>query len=129
VSQRAAAGLVLLLAAASAPVAAHHSAAATYAADQSIAVKGRVTGFAWTNPHCHVYIDVAHGSFAGRTFTVELGSPSALSGDGWTKTTLRAGDTVVMTVQPSRAGTPNGLCRRCAMRINGAPWRGPSTVE
>jgi len=124
-----AAGLALVLAAASVPVAAHHSATATYAADQSIVVKGRVVGFAWTNPHCHAYIEVAHGAFAGRTYTVELGSPSALSGDGWTKTTLRAGDTVVMTVHPSRTGTPSGLCRRCAMTINGAAWRGPATVE
>ena len=127
--QRAAAGLVLLLAAASAPVAAHHSATATYAADQALAVKGRVVGFAWTNPHCLVYLDVTHGPFAGQTYTVELGSPSALAGDGWTKTMLRAGDTVVMTVHPSRAGTPSGLCRRCAMTINGASWRGSATVE
>ena len=120
---------VVLSFAAVSTAAAHHSAAATYAAHEAVAVKGRVAGFAWTNPHCHVYIDVASGAFAGRTYTVELGSPSALSADGWTKTTLRPGDHVVMTVHPSRAGTASGLCRRCAVTLNGAPWRSSGTVE
>lgn len=111
------------------PAFAHHSAAARYAADETVAVKGRVAGFAWTNPHCHVYIDVASGPFAGRMYTVELGSPGALAGDGWTKTSLRPGDHVVMIVHPSRAGAASGLCRRCAVAVNGTPWRGPGTVE
>lgn len=127
-SQLPAWAVVILLAAAS-TASAHHSAAATYAAGETVDVKGRVAGFAWTNPHCHVYIDVASGAFAGRTYTVELGSPSALSADGWTRTSLRPGDHVVMTVRPSRAGTASGLCRRCAVTLNGAPWRSSGTVE
>lgn len=115
--------------AAASTASAHHSAAATYAADETVAVNGRVAGFAWTNPHCHVYIDVKSGPFAGGTYTVELGSPSALAADGWTKTSLRAGDHVTMMVHPSRAGTASGLCRRCAVTLNGAPWRSPGTVE
>ncbi len=91
-------------------------------------VNGLVAGFAWTNPHCHVYIDVASGPFAGRTYTVELGSPSALTGDGWTKTSLRPGDHVVMMVNPSRAGAAQGLCRRCAVTLNGSAWRSPGAV-
>ncbi len=112
--------LILLLATAPA-VGAHHSAAATYAADETIAVTGTVIGFAWTNPHCHVYIDVADGPFKGRTFTVELGSPAALAVDGWTRAAIRPGDEVVMKVQPSRAGDASGLCRQCATTINHRP--------
>ena len=119
--------VVLCLAAAS-PASAHHSAAATYAAGETVAVNGLVAGFSWTNPHCHVYIDVASGPFAGRTYTVELGSPSALTGEGWTKTSLRAGDHVVMMVNPSRTGMAQGLCRRCAVTLNGASWRSPGAV-
>jgi len=52
---------------------------------------------------------------------VELGSPAALSADGWTKTTLRPGDAVVMTVHPSRGGAASGLCRPCAVIVNGKP--------
>jgi hypothetical protein len=66
-------GVVLALGAAPAAFA-HHSAAATYAADDTIVVKGTVIQFRWTNPHCHVYIEVERGPFKGRTYTVELGS-------------------------------------------------------
>jgi hypothetical protein len=107
-----------------APVAsAHHSAAATYAAADTIVVKGTVIQFKWTNPHCHVYIAVERGPFKGRTFTVELGSPGALSNDGWTRTLVRPGDAIEMMVHPSRSGAAAGLCRQCAMTINGTPMK------
>jgi hypothetical protein len=118
--------LVLALAAAvSTGVSAHHSAASTYDAAESMVVRGRVIGFAWTNPHCHVYVDVTDGAFKGRTFTVELASPAALTSEGWTKSAMHPGDHVTIAVNPARAGTPNGLCRRCAMTLNGKsfPWR------
>ena len=111
--------LTLMLLAVAAVASAHHSAAASFEADASISIKGKVVEFAWTNPHGHVYIDVIEGPFAGRTYTVELGSPGALLNDGWTRTLLRSGDDVVMHVHPSRAGAPVGLCRNCALTING----------
>ena len=98
---------------------AHHSAVASYDAVESIAIKGTVVEFAWTNPHCHVYVDVADGLFKGRTYGVELGSPGALAHDGWTKTLLQPGDDVVIEVHPSRVGAPVGLCRKCTLTING----------
>jgi hypothetical protein len=98
---------------------AHHSATASYEANASIRITGKVLEFRWTNPHCHVYIDVAEGPFKGRTYAVELSSPSALVKDGWSKTMMRPGDDVMMNVQPSRAGAPAGLCRRCTLTVNG----------
>jgi hypothetical protein len=98
---------------------AHHSAAAAYEADESIRITGAVLEFRWTNPHCHVYIAVAEGPFKGRTYTVELSSPVALLNDGWSKTMLRPGDDVTMKVHPSRDGGPVGLCRHCAVTVNG----------
>ena len=99
--------------------AAHHSAAATYEADESIRIAGRVLEFAWTNPHSHVYIAVAEGPFKGRTYTVELSSPAALVAEGWTRTMFRPGDAVIMNVNPSRTGAPAGLCRNCPLTVNG----------
>lgn len=110
--------LAMTLAAASV-ASAHHSAAASYEANQSIEIKGKVLEFAWRNPHGHLYIDVTRGPFAGQTYAVELSSPGALVNDGWTKTLLQPGDDVVIHVHPSRAGGPAGLCRNCALTING----------
>jgi hypothetical protein len=120
---RTAAAFVALWLSLAAAASAHHSAAATYSADESIAVRGAVVALYWTNPHCHVSIDVADGPFKGRTFIVELGSPVALSAEGWRRETLRPGDDVVMTVHPSRSGAAAGLCRQCAVTINGKSLR------
>jgi hypothetical protein len=98
---------------------AHHSAIASYQAGEPISIKGKVLEFAWSNPHCHFYIDVMDGPFKGRTYTVELSNPSTLARDGWSKTTLRPGDNVTVKVLPSRNGAPIGLCRQCALTING----------
>ena len=98
---------------------AHHSATASYEAQASIRIAGKVLEFRWTNPHCHVYVDVAEGPFKGRTYAVELSSPEALVSEGWSKTMLRPGDDVSLKVHPSRTGAPAGLCRRCTLTING----------
>jgi len=128
IARASAVGLVLALAAAPVGLLAHHSATAAYGT-ATMVLKGRVARFAWTNPHCHAYIDVAEGAFKGRTYTVELSSPAALTAEGWTKTTMKPGDRIEMTVHPSRTGAAIGLCRRCAMTINGTPWRGAAAVE
>jgi hypothetical protein len=98
---------------------AHHSAVASYQAGELISVKGKILSFAWSNPHCHFYVDVTDGPFKGQTYTVELSNPSTLARNGWSKTTLRPGDEVIATVLPSRNGAPIGLCRQCALTING----------
>jgi hypothetical protein len=120
---RAATVLWMMLPALVSVASAHHSSAASYEADESITIKGTVLEFAWTNPHGHVYVDVAEGPFKGRTYTIELSSPGALVHDGWTKTMLQHGDRVVMKVNPSRAGGAVGLCRNCAFTVNGKVTR------
>ena len=60
---------------------AHHSSTASYEADASITIKGKVVEFAWTNPHGHVYVRVTEGPFTGQTYGVELSSPNVLLTD------------------------------------------------
>src|SRR5258708_37907004 len=91
-----------LIVAAVSVTSAHHSATAAYDADRSIDIKGTVREFAWSNPHCHVYIDVTDGRVKGQPYAVELGTPSVMLDAGWSKTVLRRGDAVVMNVHPSR---------------------------
>lgn len=112
-------GVALLMLAVTPAAFAHHSAAATYEASHTIEIRGTVVRVSWTNPHCHVYIAAADGPFKGQTYSVELGSPSVLVESGWTRTLVKPGDTVVIRVNPSRSGAPIGLCRDCAMTVNG----------
>ena len=100
-------------------VLAHHSAAATYDAARPITITGRVAAFAFRNPHCFIYIDVGSGPFEGRRYVVEMSSAGVLGSNGWSASTLKAGDDIRITVLPARTGRAAGLCRECALRING----------
>ena len=49
-----------------------------------------------------------------------MSSPGVLTRAGWTRRTFAAGDTVAIVVNPSRAGTPVGVCDSpCKVTING----------
>jgi Family of unknown function (DUF6152) len=85
-----------LLAAASA--AAHHSPAA-FDLSRQVKIVGTVASFEWANPH--VYISVRDDA-DGRTWRIELVSPSALRQYGWTAATLAQGDRVTVMASPSR---------------------------
>ena len=116
-------GLRCILVAASvffaSPASAHHSAAAKYDARSSLTLTGTAYAFSWRNPHCHLYLDVRGGPFDGRQYVVEMSSAGVLAGDGWDHSSIKPGDAIEITVMPARAGTPEGLCRACEIRING----------
>ena len=83
------------------PVVAHHSFAAEYDADKPIKVTGTVTKIEWTNPHCFFYVDVKNEAGKTENWGFEMGNPNALLRLGWTRNSLKQGDTV--TVEGSRA--------------------------
>jgi hypothetical protein len=111
--------LLALFVAACSTASAHHSAAATYEGTHSMAITGTVAAFAWRNPHSHLYVDVTDGAFKGQPYVIELSSPVVLAEQGWSPTMFKAGDRVTVHVQPSRTGAAIGLCRRCALTVNG----------
>ena len=83
------------------PVVAHHSFAAEYDADKPIKLTGTVTKIEWTNPHCFFYVDVKNEAGKTENWGFEMGNPNALLRLGWTRNSLKQGDTV--TVEGSRA--------------------------
>lgn len=98
----------------------HHSAAAKYDALHQVTLTGKVSEFAWRNPHCFLYLNVESGDYKGRRYVVEMSSAVVLSAAGWSKSRVKPGDTVEITVLPARdAKSASGLCRDCEIRING----------
>lgn len=82
-------------------VQAHHSFAAEFDADKPIKLSGTVTKVQWRNPHTYFFIDVKGEDGQIRNWSLELGSPNVLMRRGWTRDSLKIGDSV--TVEGSRA--------------------------
>ena len=86
------------------PLLAHHSFSAEYDSSKPVKVTGYVTRIDWQNPHVYFYIDVKNRE-TGRVenWAFEMGAPTAIARQGWTKTTIKVGDEV--TVEGTRAKT------------------------
>lgn len=97
---------MLLLACAS--IQAHHGNTA-YDPDHPITIKGTVTEFVWSNPHCQIYLDVkdAKGKTVG--WSVESQSPGILRRNGWTRDSIKPGDLIAVTLIPAKSGAPVGF--------------------
>jgi hypothetical protein len=95
----AAAALSCLLA--GSPAAAHHSFAAEFDASQPVRLTGTVTKIDWLNPHVWFYVDVKDENGAITNWGFEMTSPNVLMRQGWTRESMKIGDTV--TVDGSRA--------------------------
>jgi hypothetical protein len=78
--------------------AAHHSFAAEFDRSQPVTVTGSVTKVEWANPHARFYID-AKDEATGATvnWDFELASPNGLMRRGWTRNSMKLGDTVTVT--------------------------------
>jgi DNA/RNA endonuclease YhcR with UshA esterase domain len=97
----AAAGLMVPLA----RVAAHHSFSAEYDANKSVTLKGTVTKVEWTNPHARFYVDVKDASGKVTNWNLELASPNVLKRSGWTRTSLKEGDSVTVEGAAAKDGS------------------------
>jgi hypothetical protein len=86
------------------PAVAHHSFAAEYDSAKPITLKGAVTKMEWTNPHARFYVDVTEG---GKTtnWEFELGSPNGLMRRGWTRNSLKPGDTITVEGYMAKDGS------------------------
>ena len=96
------AGLVL---AAAPAVVAHHSFAAEFDPAKSVVLTGAVTRLEWTNPHARFAADIKDASGKVVAWDFELGSPSTLFRHGWTRNSLKPGDTVTVNGYPARDGS------------------------
>lgn len=83
---------------------AHHSIAAEFDSTKTVTVTGTVTKLDWMNPHIWVYMSVKDESGKVTKWQFEGGPPNSLRRNGWTKDSLKEGDTV--TVEGIRAKDP-----------------------
>lgn len=104
------ASAVFLLAALGYPVWAHHS-TAEFDYTRQVTIEGTVKEVQWTNPHSYIQLMVGADGAEPVQWSVEIGSPTLNIDMGWTKTSVKRGDVVTMTLSPARNGKPYGTLR------------------
>jgi hypothetical protein len=88
---------------ASLPLSAHHG-AAEYDNTKTISLQGTVTALQYLNPHALILFTVKDDKGQTADWTAELQSPNLLSRRGWSRSTLKPGDQVVITGHPVKNG-------------------------
>ena len=109
---------VLGLLATTAAAYAHHSFAATYDESKTIEIKGKIVVFSFRNPHSFITVEVADDGKKVR-WGVEGPGSTQLANSGVQNDTLRYGDEVVVTGNPSRSPGEPKLRLRTMKRPDG----------
>lgn len=89
------------------PVFAHHGTAA-FETSKTITMKATVTDWFWANPHCFVKFDFKNDKGEVEHWVVETSNPPDMINKGWSKSTLKPGDEITVTVYPVKNGKPIG---------------------
>jgi hypothetical protein len=87
---------------------AHHS-PAMFDGSKQLTLTGTVRLFQWTNPHSYIQLVVKPETGPEQEWSLEMGANVYLYNLGWRPSTVKAGDTLTVTVIPLRDGRPGGL--------------------
>lgn len=101
-------GLLLIVAAAvltGVTASAHHSQNAQYDIAKKVMIEGTMVQFQFRNPHSFVQVEAPDETGQVVRWSIEWGGSGQLTGQGVSRTTLKYGDLVTITANPSR--TPN----------------------
>ena len=102
------------------PVVAHHSFAGEYDLNKPVTLNGFVTKIEWSNPHVWFYINVKKEDGSVENWGFEMGPPHLLQTTGWTRTTMKLGDEVIVTGFMAKNGTKRANARTVTMAATGA---------
>jgi hypothetical protein len=109
------------------PLQAHHSPASHYVIGDLATVEGVVTEFRLTNPHARIYFDVTTPEGEVQHWFAEGNSSSILKRRGWTKDSVKPGDTIKISGYPARDGS-HALDWKLIELADGTQLRGGNTV-
>jgi hypothetical protein len=110
---------VLGLLVTAAPVLAHHSFAAEFDASKPLKLTGTVTKLEWTNPHTWFFVDVKGEDGKITNWGFEMGSPNGLMRAGWTRNSMKVGDTVTVEASRAKDGSNNANARSVTLASTG----------
>ena len=107
-------GLLLATAALGASSALAHHSPVMFDATKQLTLTGTVREFQWTNPHSYIQLLVKNDQGQDEEWSIEMAAPTYLYNQGWRPSTVKAGDTLVVTLLPLRKGGNGGLLLKAA---------------
>lgn len=114
---------LLLLIAAAAALIAHHSLAATYDGNKVVTLEGNIAQLLLRNPHSYLQIDVPDKDGKMVRWSLEWRSSGSLGQQGIKRDTLKAGEEVIVTANPSRTvGDTRGALVTLHRKSDGFGW-------
>jgi hypothetical protein len=93
------------------PAASHHSNVA-YEVNKVITISGVVKTFEWVNPHTWLTVVVDDGKGGKVEWACEGRAPGILTRAGWTRSILKAGETVTVDMSPAKDGSKVSIIAR-----------------
>lgn len=90
------------------PALAHHGAAA-YDVTKTVAIKGTVKQWNWSNPHCLLFVESTDDSGQVVHWIFETQNPLSMSNLGWGNDSFKPGDKITVRATPAKNGQPIGL--------------------
>ena len=98
---------------------AHHS-PVMFDQTQPRTLTGTVREFQWTNPHSYIQLLVKNEQGQEEEWSLEMGASVYLYNLGWRPASVKAGDTLTVTIAPLRKGGNGGLLLK-AVTADGKP--------
>jgi hypothetical protein len=74
-----------------------------------LTLTGTVREFQWTNPHSYIQLVVESDDGSEQEWSLEMGANAYLYNLGWRPLTVKAGDKLIVKIQPLRNGKAGGL--------------------
>lgn len=108
---------------------AHHSFSAEFSRDLPIEVTGTVTRVEWMNPHARFYVTAKADNGESVEWDFELTTPNLLMRRGWTRTSLKPGDTVTVTGWRARNSPLVGNANRVTLADGKALFTGTAGAD
>jgi len=102
---------------------AHHSLAATYYAEKEVKLEGKILDLLLRNPHSFLQIEAPDEKGVVQRWSLEWRSSGQLGQQGIKRDTLKVGDEVTITMNPSRTPADHrGALKTLHRKSDGFGW-------
>lgn len=91
---------------------AHHAVAGVYDLNKQVVLQGKLVKLNFTNPHSSIVLEVPNKTGKGTTeWILTTASTQVLTRQGVSKSAMKPGEILKVTILPARNGNPAGFIR------------------